>query len=373
LSPIRTTLAIFAIALLVPAAIAGCGGDDDGGSTDEDPQTVIDETFNNDQTVSSGNVTMSASISAEGEQGGSFEGSLSGPYQSNPEDPTAVPQLDWTVSASGEGAGAAVGDFSAGLVITEDNAFVEYNDEAYEVGTEQFAQLKESYEAQTEGATDAEGASFQDACAQAVEQAGGDPTAACDIDPTTWLTDLTNEGTEDVGGTDSIHIHGNADVQQMLTDIGELVAAVPSAGAQGFDPSQLGLLSGAVSDATVDVYSTVDDHLLSKIEVALALDLSALGAAASAVPVETLDLDFTVEIADINEEQTIEAPTDAKPIDELTEGFDIGGLGGLGGLGGTEPPSSGSGGGGATDPSAYLDCLEQAATPKAIEASAAQH
>jgi hypothetical protein len=46
---LRTLFAVCALALLVPAAIAGCGGDDD--SSDVDPQTVLDETFNNDTKV----------------------------------------------------------------------------------------------------------------------------------------------------------------------------------------------------------------------------------------------------------------------------------------------------------------------------------
>ena len=68
-------------------------------SSDEDPQTVLDETFNNDTKVTSGDLSLTASVSAEGEQGGSFEASLGGPFQGDPENPTAIPQLDWTASA----------------------------------------------------------------------------------------------------------------------------------------------------------------------------------------------------------------------------------------------------------------------------------
>ena len=62
------------------------------------------------------------------------------------------------MSATGEGAGQSI-DFSGGLVVTEDNAYVEYNGKAYEVGTEQFAQLREQFEAQAgaAGATDVRG------------------------------------------------------------------------------------------------------------------------------------------------------------------------------------------------------------------------
>ena len=119
----RTLLAVCALALPIPAAIAGCGGGNSG-SSDEDPQTVLDETFNNDTKVSSGDLTLDASVNADGSQGGQFQASLSGPFQGNPDDPTALPQLDWTGSISGSGAGQNV-DYAAGLTITDDNAYVD--------------------------------------------------------------------------------------------------------------------------------------------------------------------------------------------------------------------------------------------------------
>ena len=50
---IRTFAVVCALALPIPAVIAGCGGDD---SSSEDPQTVLDETFNNDTQVTSGDL-----------------------------------------------------------------------------------------------------------------------------------------------------------------------------------------------------------------------------------------------------------------------------------------------------------------------------
>ena len=122
LTRIRTYFALAALALFAPVLVAGCGGDD---SSDVDPQTVIDETFNNDETVSSGDLSLTLSGSAEGDQGASFEANLSGPFQGDPDDPAAIPQLDWTGSLSAEGAGQSF-DFEGGITVTEDNAYVEY-------------------------------------------------------------------------------------------------------------------------------------------------------------------------------------------------------------------------------------------------------
>ena len=86
------------MALTVPLAIAGCG--DDGGSGDDrDPQEVVEATLNNDETVTSGVLDLSIDATA-GDQG-SFNASLSGPFQGVEDDPTAMPQLDLTATVRG--------------------------------------------------------------------------------------------------------------------------------------------------------------------------------------------------------------------------------------------------------------------------------
>jgi len=357
----RTFLAVCALALPIPVVIAGCGGDDEASS--EDPQTVLDDTFNNETKVSSGDLTLSASVDAEGSQGGEFQASLSGPSKGDADNPNALPELDWTASASGSGAGQSI-DFSGGLVITGDNAYVEYQDQAYELGSDQFEQIKTAVEQQAEAAGTETTASFAEGCKQAIEQAGGDP-AACDIDFASWLTNLTNEGTADVGGTETTHISGDADVTTILDDIGNLAASVPSAASSGFDPSQLNAASGAITDASIDVYSGTEDNVLRKLEANLTIDPSALGAPSEAVG--EISIAFSIEIDGLNEEQTIEAPSDTKPIAELLQssGLDLGALGGS--LGGASGSGGGAGGGGE-----YLDCIQQAQTPDEINACAAQ-
>ncbi len=200
---IRTYLAIGAAALAVPAAIAGCGGDSE---SDVDPQTVIDETFANGETVSSGDLSLTLGGSAEGEQGGSFEATLAGPFQGDPENPNALPQLDWTGSISGESGGQSI-SFEGAVVVTEDNAYVEYGGHAYEVGTEIFGQLKQMTEEAAAQQSETEGLSLAEAftrsCEARLEAAGGDP-AAChiDFDELARRPD-SSEGTEDIEGIET--------------------------------------------------------------------------------------------------------------------------------------------------------------------------
>jgi len=369
----RSLFACALLALAVPTAIAGCGG----GDSDADPQEVVDATLNNDAKISSGVLDLTIEASA-GDQG-NVTASLSGPFQGEPDDPTVFPQLDLTASVSGEGGGQSL-DFEGGVVVTQDNAFVEYQDEAYEVGTETFSQFKEAAEASAGQGEDAEGedaaASFRESCEQAVEAQGGDPSA-CDFDLGGWFTDLTNEGTEDVEGAETVHISGSVDVGQLVDDVAGIAQSVPGA-EQQVDQAQLDQIQEAVSEASFDLFSGTEDDLLRRLDLNLAIDPSAVAGAAP-VPVESLDFGFSLAFGDVNEDQSIEAPADAQPIDELLGELGLGGLplGGLGGLGGgsgdsgLEDLGGGSGGDSGLESDPYFECLEDAAgDPDAIQACA---
>jgi hypothetical protein len=381
LTRIRTLLAICAVALPIPAAIAGCGDDDDGtGSSDADPQQVLDATFDNENRISSANVDLDLSLSAEGDEGGSFEASLTGPFQGDPDNPNTLPQLDWTLSATGEGGGQDL-DFEGGAVVTEDNAYVEYGGTAYEVGSEDFLATKDAVESQaakSENQNLGFSEAFRQGCEQAARQEGGDPSS-CDFDVSAWLTNQTTEGTEDVEGTETTHVSGDLNVEQVLTDFGGIVAGFPQAQAAPFDFNNLGQLSTAVEDASFDVYSSVEDNTLRKLEFNLAVDPSAISAGTE-VPVESVNVGFSLTLSEVNEEQTIEAPSDPQPIDELGSQLDLGGLGlqvpglegGVPNLGGGGDGGGGGGGAGSDAAQAYLECISQAQTAEDQAACASE-
>ena len=56
---IRARVAIIALIAVLPAAVAGCGGGG-GGSGSEDPNQVLEQTFNNPTKVTSGNLTSAS-------------------------------------------------------------------------------------------------------------------------------------------------------------------------------------------------------------------------------------------------------------------------------------------------------------------------
>ena len=337
---IRARVAIIALIVVLPAALAGCGGGGGGGGS-EDPNQVLDQTFNNPTKVSSGNLDISVNATAEGSQSGSLTATIAGPFQGDANNSTAFPQVDLTAKISASGAGQSF-NFDGGLTATKDNAYVDYQGQAYEVGSSIFQQFKKSYEQSVKKAQSAQG----NQSASLFEQFG--------IDPKTWLTNVTNEGDESVDGQDTIHIHGDANIDQIASDLQKIAQKTPGGTAQTLSPAQLDQVKSAIQDASVDVYSGTDDHLLRK----LSLSLSVAPPASSGV--SSVKVDFSVTISDVNQAQTITAPSGAKPISGLLSQLGISGLGPLGSLGGSSGTSGGAVGGGGGPSQAYLKCVQQA-------------
>lgn len=350
----RTRLLALPTAALIALSLAACGGSDSGGggSNDEDPQTVLDRTFNNDTAVKSGKFDVTINLNAEGDQGGDVETSLGGPFQSNEGD---IPSFDIEGSVKANTPLQDV-DFTGGLISTGQAAFVSYKDKAYQVPQEafdtfaqRFLQLQQQSQQQTNGDS-------------------GNFLKSLGIDPSSWLTNLENDGTEDVEGTETIHISGDADVPKLVEDLKTLSEkAGPTA--QQIDPTQLSQLSDTVKEAHFDIFSGTDDNLLHRIDANLNVEPPA-GTPGASGPVS---VDFSLTLSEINEPQTVAAPEGAEPLDSLLQMFGVDPSAIQGALGGSGLPQAGGSptapSGGSTD--AYLQCLQNATSAAATQACAA--
>jgi hypothetical protein len=341
---IRTLVAVLAIVLPVLVVVTGCGGG--SSSNNEDPQKVLDETFNNPTKITSGKLDISLDGSAEGEQSGSFNATISGPFQAEENDPTAFPQFDLSADLSGSAGGPSL-SFSGSLIATKDNAYVEYQDQAYEVGADVFKQFTQAY---------AKAAKQNQA-----KQGNGSFFQRLGIDPSQWLTNVTNEGTTDVEGTDTIQVHGDANVAKIFSDL-EKASQEAGGTSQQLTPDQIDMLKSAVKEASIDVYSGTDDHLLRK----LALSLKIEPPAGTGASVSSVDVSFSIALSDVNQPQTISAPSNAKPISDLLNQLGLGGLG-LPGAGGSGIPFPGGGASSGAGSSSYQNCIAQAKTPSDIQ------
>jgi hypothetical protein len=354
----RFKLLAFAIAGLIATGLlaAGCGG---GG---EDPEDVLTATFSGDHQVNSGTLDMTVSGSVEGSTGGNIDASVSGPFQA---EEGQFPQFDLTASVTGEGAGQSV-DFQGGLTSTGDKLYVTYQDTPYEVPDDVFKQVQQNYQANSAGTTDS--GSFQERCQQAADQGGFD-ASLCETDPLSLVTNLDNEGDEDVEGTETVHVSGDINVKEIGNLATEAIAASPSG--QFLPSDQLDQLSqqfeDAIDEASFDVYSGKDDDILRRLD--LSLSVTAPESAALVVPVSGASADLSISLGAVNEPQTVEAPSGAKPFKDLLDQvggsnlpLDALGGGGIPDLGGGS--SGGGTGGGSSD--AYLNCVQSANTPSEI-------
>jgi hypothetical protein len=322
------------ILLLALVVVAGCGGDAADSGTDVDQ--LLDETFSGGKAIDSGRLSLVLGVEADAGDG-PVTAKISGPFQS--EGQGRLPQLD--LEGSFEGGGESM---SGGITATTDAAFVSFGGATYEVAGPIFQQFKAGYE---QSAKEASGGQDQS-------------LASLGIDPRRWLTDARNEGESKVGDTDTIKITGDVDVPKLLDDVNAALEKIRALGVQGSDqiPDKLTeaekrQTAEAIERLAVEIHTGADDRILRRIVVALGLRLPE--GAATAGGAQSADIRFDFQLLDVNEDQEIRAPENAKPFEELLKQLEGLGLGQLGGLG----AAGGAGGGNAEGVDEYSACVQK--------------
>ena len=340
---------LFAALIALATAFAACG-DSGGGSSSANPQTVIDDATL--KGIESGDIDLSLGVDVQGEEGGNIDVSLSGPFQSQG-GANQLPQLDMTAKANGSIDGDDV-DFEGGLVLLSDRAYVNYQGTDYEVDPTTFSFVKSAIQQ----------AQQQNNAQSQVPDVTACQNAVSELQVGDFVDNLTNEGTADVGGASTTHVSGDLNVGGAIdafTGLAEDPACASQLGAAGPLPSEAelnaakGQVESALKTAHVDVY-VGDDNIVRRISAELTIE-PPKGSGDDGP--ESVDLSFDLTIDGVNEEQTIEAPEGAKPLNDLflklgvnpislldaaQGGAGAPGLGDLlGGLGGATGGSGGSG------------------------------
>jgi hypothetical protein len=336
---IRTrALLAAALALLAALLLAACGG----GGNDEDPQQVLDQTSTS---IHSGTFDLDLRLETSGgDSPGKLEAKLGGKFQGGGTD--QFPAFDFDVSLNAEG-GSQSFSGSGGLVSTGDSAFVNFQ------GTE-YAVPRSLYD------------EFVTTFAQLQRQSGTnqsqDLLKSLNINIADWLTDLKNDGTEDIEGTETVHVSGSANVPQIIDDL-KKIGQEAGAAAGNVNPDEFDQLNDVIESGDIDVNVGEDDDILRRLQ----LDFELKPPAGTPGAPDSLTFFLQLNFANVNEQQTVEAPANAQPLQTLLDkyGIDLGNLGNAlrGGLGnsGALPESGGS----TTAPSAtatqrYQECLQQA-------------
>jgi hypothetical protein len=326
----------FLVLLLLALVAVGCGGGDDTADSSTDVDQLLNETFSGGKSIESGKLSLALALESDGGQG-PVTAKISGPFQSGGEG--RLPQID--LEGSFEGGGESL---SGGITATQDAGYVSFGGNTYEIAGPVFEQFKAGYE-------------------QSAKEASGEKDqslASLGIDPRRWLTNAKNEGEAKVGDTDTIKITGDVDVPKLLDDVNGALEKIRALGVQGSDqiPDKLTeaekqQTAEAIDDLSVEIYTGADDKILRRMVIALGLKLPE-GTSVAGQSAQSADINFDFQLLDVNEDQEIEAPDNAKPFDELMQqldglGLNLGGLGGAGGAGGGKQPNVDE----------YSDCVQK--------------
>jgi hypothetical protein len=279
---------VVALIAALALALAGCGGDDGGGS-EEDATALLKRGFATD--VDTGLVTFDTELEVRGVPGvgGPLRLELEGPFRAAPS-PTQMPELDMEFRASGQGQ-----SYDGRVVITRENAWVEYSGTAYEVGEELWARLL-----------------------QALEQAGeNQPNTFADagIDPLEWVQDAETDGEEDVGGTATTKVTGKLDMEGMLRDVNRITRG------QRLPESTLRDVEEVVDDVEFEAWIGEDD-IWRRITAETEFDIPE-GERDSFGGMEGGRVSLDVRLDEPNQPVEIEGLTGAQPIDGLLQQLGI--------------------------------------------------
>lgn len=343
--PVRAVVALLALALAA-FALAACGGSSSNGSdgSSADAQTLLKQTFTGTHQIKSGKADVQLGIDAQGDASihGPIKLGISGPFQSV--GGGELPKFDLALDVNAQGQG-----FKAGLTSTSDKLYVDFGGTSYEVPASLLDQIKQAQK--------------QPSSKQKLS------LSSLGLDPMSWLTDPKVVGTETVGGATTEHITAQVNVSALLDDVDKLLAKVKQQGIGGAAaqrvPSSIPAnarkqIQDAVKHATIDVWTGKDDHTLRKATLALGVEPPQGSKGPTSV-----DLSLSIVLSDLNQPQTITAPSSSRPLSELLGQFQ-GLLGGaLGGAANGLGSSSGSGSSGASSDATaaaekYGKCLEQA-------------
>lgn len=316
-------LSVFVALIALAATLAACGSS--GGS--DDPQSVVDEATL--QGIESGKLDLAAKIGVKGKKGGDLDVSLSGPFQS--EEEAEYPELDLAFSAHGDLGGERI-DREGGLTLLPGKAYVGWDGTEYEVDPTTFGFVKSLLNKR--GDKKQSGVS---ACRD----------AASGLAPKDFIDGLKDEGSADVGGTETTKVSGDLDASGALEAISEVVED-PACNAQlesaGPLPSLAeikdakGTIEDSVKSAHVELY-VGDDHIVRRLLVRATIEPSKDSDASA----KRVDLDVELTLTGVNEEQSISAPARTRPLGdlflelginpiELLQGLQGGGAPDIGGL-----------------------------------------
>jgi hypothetical protein len=343
--------------LLASVVVAGCGSSSSGSGN---PNTLLSQTFTGTHKVTSGDLNLTLTIDPSGSSvlSGPITLSFGGPFQTR--GAGKLPASNFTLSASALGQNVALGIISTGTA-----GYVTLQGASYRMPKATFQKLESS---------------FSQLTATPAASSGSGTLGKLGIQPLHWLTNPTIVGTENVGGAQTTHIHAGVNVNALLTDLNTVLEKASSLGVSGASTLKSGIpaadrtkIASEIKNPSVDIWTGTSDKTLRRLTITLTVPVtgktsSELGGLTSA------DIGLTMQYSDLNQPQTIKAPTTVRPFSQFQsklsafvqelQGAAAGALGGGSSSGSGSSSSSGSSGGTSTGSSSnvtkYSQCIQAA-------------
>jgi hypothetical protein len=351
---VTLTALVFAVCGL---ALVACGSSDSSGQA----RTLLRQTFGAAHKVESGNLNFTLTLNPSGSSTLTTPLSLSfgGPFQSL--GAGKLPQSDFTITLAGLGRSGSVS-----LLSTGQSGYLTLKGTSYQMPASTFQKLEQSFSGLTSSGAGGSGS--------ALSKLG--------IDPLRWLANPSVVGDETVGGAQTTHIKAGINVTALLADLNTFLSKASSLGVPNasqiptsISPATAQKIANAVKTPRFDVWTGKSDKTPRKLSIQLSIPVSGqistlLGGLRSA------DIALTIQYANLNQPQTISAPTAVRPFSEFTAklktfeqqlrsvlGGALGGATGGAGSGTATTPSATTTPGATSTPAnvqAYSQCVQAA-------------
>jgi hypothetical protein len=279
-------------------AVSACGGSSDNATT------LLKQTFGGAHKVSSGKLDIALTIDPSGSNTLKHPITLSfgGPFQSL--GTGKLPQSNFNVSLSSGTSSGSIGILSTGTA-----GYVTFQGQSYQLPQASFQKLESSFS--------------QIASSPGSSAGGSGVLSKLGIQPLHWLQNPTIVGTENVSGTSTTHIRAQINVAALLSDFNTFLTRASSLGISGASSFPHGIstasqsrIAGEVKSPKFDVWTGTGDKTIRRLQIGLTLPVTGqistlLGG------LRTAAIGLSMEYADLNQPQTITAPTSVQPYSQF--------------------------------------------------------
>ena len=298
--PKSARVARLALALLATAAacvlLSGCGSSSPGNA-----RSLLRQTFSGAHRVNSGRLVFALSLQPAGSSTLTqpISLSLSGPFQSR--GTGKLPASDFTVSISAEGHTGSLSILSTGT-----KGYVTMSGVSYQLPASSFQKLESNF-----SSIASSGSASSSSRSGVLSKLG--------INPLDWLSNPQVVGSSTVGGAQTTHVRASVNVPALVRDLSTFLQKAASLGISGTSGLSSGLsaatqqkVASAVQSPSFDLWTGNSDKTVRRLQVGLRLPLSGqiatlLGGSKS------LGLGFTLQYSQLNQPQTITAPSKTEP------------------------------------------------------------